>query len=89
MGKEKLFENKIFKTYKFHLKSHQSYLILKIYLKENGISNLDVFKDQFNYIMKAMSPFNYSNILPFMKLMNFDIKNEQDQTFLAIGRQCN
>ena len=23
-----------------------------------------------------------------MKLMNFDIKNEQDQTFLAIGRQA-
>ena len=45
MGKENLFENKIFKTYKFHLKSHQSYLILKIYLKENGISNLDIYRD--------------------------------------------
>ena len=52
--------------------------MLKIYLKEKDLQNIEIYEKQFKYISKELNPQLYLNIIPYTKIINFENKESND-----------
>ncbi|KRX03780.1 WD40-repeat-containing domain [Pseudocohnilembus persalinus] len=85
--KIKIFENKVFKSYKIIFKNINQSIILKIYLKEKTNLNYDFYYKQIEYLRRYLFPsLNFPGIMPYLKTINLDMSQGKD--FVGIARQA-